>query len=101
MCKLPNWFRCKDPSNWCLSTAFLCDGHEDCLWGEDELNCDNYTIHHDPTPCTEDQFTCSDKLCIALDLACDGISQCDDGTDETIGCEILTVITFSLDPLNS
>lgn len=65
------------------------------------MNCDNYTIHHDPTPCTEEQFTCSDKLCIALDLACDGISHCDDGTDETIGCEILTVCAFSFDPLNT
>lgn len=32
--------------------------------------------------CEANQFTCNDGACIGIGLACDGMAQCDDGSDE-------------------
>ena len=34
------------------------------------------------TSCKEGEFTCGNGLCVDLDKRCDGVEQCDDGTDE-------------------
>lgn len=39
--------------------------------------------------CSSDEFACRSGLCIPLELACDGAEQCDDGSDETVGCSEL------------
>lgn len=35
-----------------------------------------------PTVCGDDQFTCGDGECIPFDDLCDGVSHCQDFTDE-------------------
>ncbi|XP_049533845.1 putative vitellogenin receptor [Anopheles darlingi] len=85
LCRGPFWYKCKAEAT-CISAASRCDKHLDCLLGDDEDNCDNYEVPHKPLLCGKSEFTCTDKVCIPLDLMCDGIEHCPDGSDETIGC---------------
>lgn len=64
----------------------MCDKHKDCPLGDDEENCENFEVPHVPVPCSKFEFTCTDKMCIPVDLVCDGTAHCLDGSDETIGC---------------
>ncbi|XP_050099574.1 putative vitellogenin receptor isoform X1 [Anopheles aquasalis] len=85
LCRGPFWYKCKGEAT-CISAASRCDKHLDCVFGDDEENCDNYEVPHRPLLCGKSEFTCTDKVCIPLDLMCDGIDHCPDGSDETIGC---------------
>lgn len=38
-------------------------------------------------PCKKDEFACSNKKCIPVDLQCDQLDDCGDGSDEQ-GCRI-------------
>lgn len=88
-CLAPEWYMCKD-NRTCISYSARCDGHYDCPSDDDELNCDHYVAHHEETACTKDEFKCtSDGTCLPLEIVCDGIKHCFDGSDENLGCEEL------------
>lgn len=39
------------------------------------------------TECPKDQFTCTDGQCILASRFCDGLADCEDGSDEPHGCD--------------
>ena len=65
-------FVCK--SGTCLASTSRCDGHIDCISGEDELNC-IYPVHIG-------SYVCRDGKIITADRRCDLINDCLDGGDE-------------------
>ncbi|KAK7077185.1 hypothetical protein SK128_005539 [Halocaridina rubra] len=66
-----NEFQC---GSYCIMKAWVCDGTEDCLNGEDEANC---------TECAANQFQCADKTqCIPKHQRCNARKDCNDGSDE-------------------
>ena len=124
LCKLPSipvpvscgsgFFECTDKS--CILNMYLCDGHSDCLNGEDEKDCDSgnhHTISSFYFNCTsngpgisisllcngkldcengrdEERSLCSDyKYCTSTKRICDGVVDCLDGEDE-VNCDYCT-----------
>ncbi len=72
----PKEFECS--TGECIPMEQLCDRHQDCIHGDDEVvsNCDGIK-------CPEEQFLCSDKKkCIDRALKCNGHPDCEDGSDE-------------------
>ncbi|KAK8381292.1 hypothetical protein O3P69_018402 [Scylla paramamosain] len=67
---------CRDEEGECACVAneLLCDGHFDCLEGEDEAHCLR-------EPCTGHLCTKTNK-CVDSSLLCDGIDDCGDKSDE-------------------
>jgi hypothetical protein len=41
----------------------------------------SYTLHVDPTECLSTEISCDEK-CLPSIYKCDGVTDCDDGTDE-------------------
>ena len=71
-------FKCKDGT--CILEHLQCDQKEDCLDGEDELDCEG---------CLEYDFPCNNS-CLPPTMYCDEVNDCADGSDEkncTFGCE--------------
>ncbi|XP_052817659.1 sortilin-related receptor-like [Mya arenaria] len=63
--------QCRDGKT-CISAERLCDGHDDCMDGQDEERCNLFK-------CASGQILCSDGKCGNV---CDGEMQCSDKADE-------------------
>ena len=81
-------FTCSANKLWnraqCIPKKWLCDGDPDCVDGADE----NVTLHNcpAPTPCSENQFTCTNGRCLNRSWLCDHDNDCGDGSDEGKFC---------------
>ena len=54
----------------CLEWRDICDGHQQCMYGLDEENCDILEFNE----CEEDEYRCDNGMCIAEEYWLDGIS---------------------------
>ena len=94
-CPNENWVLCKN-GEACIPKKWFCDGLEECSDGSDEENCfekmfgltftttARTTILQDSNPdCIEDKFRCGDGSCLPSRLVCDGLTDCNDGSDES------------------
>ncbi|XP_078700861.1 uncharacterized protein LOC144927354 [Branchiostoma floridae x Branchiostoma belcheri] len=63
-------------SGYCIQQRMVCDGKNDCIHGEDELNCANYT-------CPGAHRCRGETNCVPKDQLCDGIPHCAQGDDES------------------
>ena len=78
MVECSNTFKC--PRSYCIPTRKVCDGEDDCLEGEDEVNCDSYRC--------PSYLKCSDvAYCVHRWEVCDGVPHCPHGGDETM-CDL-------------
>ncbi|XP_068110700.1 sortilin-related receptor [Hyperolius riggenbachi] len=81
-----NHFRCDN--GVCILNTWVCDGYKDCIYGSDEEGCptSGNTTLPTTTPhgrCSRFEFECQkSKYCIPRWKQCDGIRDCQDGTDE-------------------
>jgi len=84
-------FKCRDSTNQCISVAGRCNGHAQCHDGSDEEGCD--TPYGKPAyvgteyPCevnflTDVHFQCASGQCVEKVGLCNGIDNCQDGSDE-------------------
>ncbi|KAM8927924.1 sortilin-related receptor [Pelodytes ibericus] len=81
-----NHFRCDN--GVCIMNTWVCDGYKDCISGSDEEGCPTLSNVTTPTAkpqgrCRNAEFECKKwKSCIPNWKRCDGIRDCQDGTDE-------------------
>ncbi|KAG5883038.1 hypothetical protein JTB14_028377 [Gonioctena quinquepunctata] len=69
-------FLCPE-SNACVLKSLRCNGHKDCAFGEDEMDCEI-----DTNKCDKGYFQCNNGDCINNDYVCDHHYDCRDKSDE-------------------
>ena len=62
----------------CLDWREICNGIQNCMFGLDEENCDLLELN----VCEEDEYRCSNGMCIPEEYFLDGEQDCLDWTDE-------------------
>ncbi|XP_035661115.1 G-protein coupled receptor GRL101-like [Branchiostoma floridae] len=84
-------------SGYCIQQRMVCDGKNDCIHGEDELNCDTYI-------CPGAHRCRGETNCVPKDQLCDGVPHCAQGDDESYctatcpeGCECYGLVFFCRD----
>ncbi|XP_075218012.1 uncharacterized protein LOC142322826 [Lycorma delicatula] len=79
-------FACRN-SDICVPLSWVCDGEDDCVDGDDELNCrsHNFPDQLARNICRKNEFRCytrGDYVCLPISWLCDGRQDCADGWDE-------------------
>ncbi|XP_064641999.1 uncharacterized protein LOC135496567 [Lineus longissimus] len=77
-CDLNRQFKC-DNGN-CIQNFFVCNAHDDCGDGSDEIDCPSIK-----DVCPLSQFRCQNGDCILISKYCDHVTDCPGGEDEA-GC---------------
>ena len=73
-----NSYKC--PGSYCIPFHRVCDGHSDCIHGEDEERCGEYIC--------KGFLRCSDsRVCVHPNEVCDGVTQCPNADDEML-CDV-------------
>ena len=75
-----NSYKC--PGSYCVPFHRVCDGHRDCINGEDEEQCDEYIC--------KNFLRCSgSRICVHPTHVCDGINHCPNADDEML-CDVMS-----------
>ena len=74
----PTGFKCQ--SAYCIPLRLVCDKYSDCPYGDDELNCSNFS-------CVSLLQCTASKVCIPPWEVCDGVVDCVGTHDDEIYCD--------------
>ncbi|KAG8302476.1 hypothetical protein J6590_031548 [Homalodisca vitripennis] len=75
----------------CITEERHCDGHEDCIDGADEHNCDVLKC------LPPNYYTCDNNRCVSTTFLCDDDNDCEDWSDEK-NCSNIHVEPISCSP---
>ncbi|CAF4167986.1 unnamed protein product, partial [Adineta steineri] len=79
-----------DSGMLCLDWRDVCNGQQNCMDGLDEENCDLLEFNE----CENDEYRCTDGMCIAEEYWIDGALDCMDGTDERFDLHADTCVAY-------
>ncbi|KAM9793487.1 uncharacterized protein ACBT44_017953 isoform 4-T4 [Syngnathus typhle] len=86
-CRAYQW-QCGSSSQ-CIPLSWRCDGKADCHNGVDEDKCK-------PRKCPSHLYRCGSGECVDPRLACNGLINCADSSDEGVGCKLRNCSSPSL-----